>query len=224
MPALPSQLCRRLKLDKWIPTLYLYYLTVAAVNNLVARCPWLYLSAFINKYLACQWLRPIDWGSYLRFELISYPWPVNVFLRLANCLLLRKLIKMSGLVWVLARLRAVTSSPTFCIRPMETQSWNSLETHLGLKDIPPDKLSWIMAFCSQVLLARIFPEPEQLEIIDFIVNGLEIFLHWRSHFCASLLFTYCTLNQKNVYIKKGRRKVCGHCVSFLFAASLNRIE
>lgn len=46
-----------------------------------------------------------------------------------------------------------------------------------------------MAFYSQVLLAKIFPEPEQLEIIDFIVNGLEIFLHWRSHFvhhCCSL--------------------------------------
>lgn len=180
--------------------------------------------AFINKYSMCQWLRPIDWGSYLRFELISYPWPVNVFLRPANCLLLRKLIKMSGLVWVLARLTAVTSSPTFCRRPREMQSWKYLETHLDLEDILPDKLSWITAFCSNMLLARIFPEPEQLEIIGFIVNGLEIFLHWRSHFCASLLFTYCKLNQKTLYMKKQGKKVCDHYVSFLFDASLNLIE
>lgn len=212
MPARPSQLCRCLKLDKWVPPLCIY-----TTSQLLLLITWWQgaldstYPAFINKYLVCQWLRSIDWGSYLRFGLISYPWPVNVFLRLANCLLLRKLIKMSGVVWVLARLRAVTSSPTFSIKPMETQSWNSLETHLGLKDIPPDKLSWIMAFYSQVLLARIFPKPEQLEIIDFIVNGLQIFLHWRSHFvhhCCSLTVNW---TKKYLYKEVGEESLWSLC-------------
>lgn len=62
------------------------------------------------------------------------------------------------------------------------------------------------AYCLQVLMAGIFPEPEQqLEIIDNnlqlnIVNGLEIFFcHWRSHFYTLLLFTYCKLSQ-NMFI------------------------
>lgn len=54
------------------------------------------------------------------------------------------------------------------------------KTHLGLKDIPPDKLSSLSTGPPD----KSFVVPEQLEIIDFIVNGLEMFLQWRLHFCA----------------------------------------
>lgn len=46
------------------------------------------------------------------------------------------------------------------------------QTHLGLKDIPPDKLLFVHRSSWQ----EYFVVSEQLKIIDLILNGLEVFL------------------------------------------------
>lgn len=87
------------------------------------------------------------------------------------------------------------------------------------------------AYCLQVLMAGIFPEPEQqLEIIDNnlqlnIVNGLEIFFfaigdHISIHCCCSL-----TVNWAKICLYKEREEEgTVVIVGFLSAASLNLIE